>query len=210
MALCLALQWSPGRAVAWRLSPYSSITTLPRIGSPTLPLQAGEGKQRLDAPASENSAFESLVPPVGRARSHEEETLSLCFHPHAAVVLLGCTLSSTLFRTLAFSCSPASTRRLLVSPETEPFPRPGNGVAKISGSSSSKKLAQLRAWVNILAHALPSSLPSLHPDSSTRLHLSSILAPSPQHSSPPQTSPSCVHIFPRPAMYGMAVSSVPI
>ena len=91
-ALCLARQWSPGRAVDWTLSPCLSMTTHPCIGSPILPLQGGDSRHSLEAAASENSALASLVPCTGKHRSPAELTLSCCFHAQAALALFGLTL----------------------------------------------------------------------------------------------------------------------
>ena len=77
--------------MAWILSPYWSILVLPFTVSPTLAMHAGDGRHRFDAAASVNSLLESLVSWPGQANSHAEETLSLCFHAQAALVLLGLT-----------------------------------------------------------------------------------------------------------------------
>ena len=66
--------------------------------SPTLPEQAGDARQRLAAAASANSALLRLVPWPGLARSHAEETLSLCFQAQAALVVFGRTKLSAFFQ----------------------------------------------------------------------------------------------------------------
>ena len=71
------------------LSPYWSTLILPFTVS--LVMQAGEGSNKFDADASVNSLLESLVSWPGQANSHAEDTLSLCFHAQAALVLLGLT-----------------------------------------------------------------------------------------------------------------------
>ena len=89
-------------------------------GSPTLPWQAGEGRQRLLAAALANSAFDSVVSAEGSARTNEEEILSLWRQAQAALVLLGRTKVKAFSRTLALVFSLASTTLPRVSPVTEP------------------------------------------------------------------------------------------
>ena len=92
MASCRVLQWSPLREVACTVSPYSSIFFWPLMGSPILPWQAGEGRQRLLAAASANLALESAVLAEGSSRIQAEDILSLWRHAQAALVLFGRTL----------------------------------------------------------------------------------------------------------------------
>ena len=61
------------------------------MGSPTMPLQAGEGRQRWLAAASENSALVNMVSGAGMARIQADDTLSLCLQDQAALVLFGLT-----------------------------------------------------------------------------------------------------------------------
>ena len=51
--------------------------------SPTLPAQAGDGRHKLDAAASENSALVREVLWPGIASNHAEEILSRCLLTHA-------------------------------------------------------------------------------------------------------------------------------
>ena len=95
---CLILQWSPSTLVAWTLSPYLSTLTLPLTTSPILSLHAGEGKERLAAAASLNSALVRLVSTPGPARIQEEESLSLCLHPMTCLSFLGLCCSNALVR----------------------------------------------------------------------------------------------------------------
>ena len=59
--------------------------------SPTLPAQAGDGRHKLDAAASENSALVREVLWPGIARSHADEILSRCLHAHAGLMDFGLT-----------------------------------------------------------------------------------------------------------------------
>merc|ERR1712082_215571 len=97
--------------------------------SPTLPAQAGLGRQRLDAAASANSALVSLVSEHGRACSHAEDTLSRCLQAQAALVLRGRTWSSDLPSKRALVFSTVSIIFPLVAPDTQPSPKPSRGVA---------------------------------------------------------------------------------
>ena len=104
--------------------------------SPTLAAHAGEGRQRFAAAASANSLFVSRVSVPGQARSQADETLSLCLHAQAALVLVGLTSSRALAKTLALVHSIASTTLFLVLPDVEPSPRPSTWLERASGKGS--------------------------------------------------------------------------
>ena len=116
---------------------------LPFMVSPILPAQAGEGKHKLVAATSENSAFVSVVSEPGMANTQAEDTLSLCFQLKAALVFGGTNSFRTFVKMLALVFSLASTIRPLVSPETDFPPIPSVGVARTSGISAPNHSAEL-------------------------------------------------------------------
>ena len=90
--------------------------------SPTLAAQAGDGRHKLAAAASPNSLLVSLVSVPGQASNQADDTLSLCFHAHAALVLLGLTRERALVNTFALVHSIASTTLPRVLPDVDPSP----------------------------------------------------------------------------------------
>ena len=105
------LLWSPGMLVAWTMSPYRSTFFCPFTDSPSLATQAGLGRQRLLAEASENSALERVESAPDLARSQDVESLSLWRQAHAGLSLLGLWLSKALARRRARVFSLAVTTR---------------------------------------------------------------------------------------------------
>merc|ERR1712082_399922 len=91
---------------------------------------AGDGRHRIAAAASLNSALLRVVSCPGMASSQEEDTLSLWHHAHAALVVLGLTSLRDFSRTLALMFSTCSTTLFLVAPETEPSPTPSTGATR--------------------------------------------------------------------------------
>ena len=75
-----------------------STVLLPLAVSHTRPIQAGLGRTRLVAAASENSAFEKEESGPGKASNHELEILSLCFQAQAGLSFLGRCSSNDLAR----------------------------------------------------------------------------------------------------------------
>ena len=104
--------------------------------SPTLAAHAGEGIQRFAAAASANSLFVSRVSVPGQARSQADETLSLCLHAQAALVLVGLMSSKDFAKTLALVHSIASTTLPLVFPFVDPSPKPSSWMESTSGTGS--------------------------------------------------------------------------
>ena len=76
-------------------------------------MQAGLGKQRLVAAASENSAFEREESGPGSARSQDDEILSLCLHAQAGLAFLGMYNDKALFKSCALFFSLADMISLL-------------------------------------------------------------------------------------------------
>ena len=83
-------------------------------------LHEGLGRQRFVAAASENSKFYREEFGPGRARSQEEDILSLCFQPHAGRAFTGLYLARASDNNLALVLSTADIITPLVSPVTDP------------------------------------------------------------------------------------------
>ena len=123
------------------LSPYGSSLTLPFTVSPTLARQAGDGRHKFAAAASVNSLLDILVSGPGQASSQADDTLSRCFHAHAALVVVGLTKLRAFVKIFDLVHSIASTIFFLVSPVVEPPPRLSSWVESISGVGSWRKSA---------------------------------------------------------------------
>ena len=170
-------------------------------------MQAGLGKQRLVAAASENSAFEREESGPGSARSHDDEILSLCLHAQAGLAFLGMYNDKALIKSCALVFSLAAIISPLVLPVTVPSPTPSSSTVKACSisvpSQAALSLASNLSW----SHALLSSSPSLHPEERTTDHLVVVGAPDPQHAPPPHVFSMMGDMSP---MRGMEVSRVPM
>ena len=153
--------------------------------SPTLAAQAGDGRHKLAAAASPNSLLVNLVSVPGQANNHADDTLSLCLHAHAALVLLGLTSERAFVSTFALVHSIASTTLPRVLPDVDPSPNPSSAVVRTSGTGSCSQVEDWRASCWIFSQDRLISLAMLQSETNTCRHLVSVGVPSPQHSAPP-------------------------
>ena len=153
------------------LSPNGSTLTLPFTVFPTLARQAGDGRHKFAAAASVNSLFDILVSGPGHASSQADDTLSRCFHAHAALVVVGLTKPRAFVKIFDLVHSIASTIFFLVAPVVQPPPRLSRWVESISGVGSWRKSADWVASSWILDQDLLISPAMLQSEARSCLHL---------------------------------------